>query len=262
MRWGVLQYVAVFSTVVGLGVAFPAVKTGGLGAAQPVPSNARSTSTDISNVPTFDGAQPQFSGRARVIDGDTLALGDVKIRLHGIDAPELQQVCSDMHGGTWTCGQWSKAVLSRLATAVVRCVQKDIDRYDRIVGVCFVNDTDLNAAMVAKGAAFAYVKYARDYAAYETHARRTAVGLWRSGAQTPSQFRADKRANVQSKRAAVQTSGPQGCTIKGNISKSGRLYHLPGSRWYAGTRINLAQGEQWFCSEGDAKAAGWRAARG
>ena len=50
--------------------------------------------------------------------------------------------------------------------------------------------------------------------------------------------------------------------IKGNISRKGeRIYHLPGWSSYAATRIDTARGEQWFCSEAEAAAAGWRAAR-
>ena len=56
---------------------------------------------------------------------------------------------------------------------------------------------------------------------------------------------------------------PSGCTIKGNISAGGqRIYHLPGSRDYERTRVNDRAGERMFCSEDEAKAAGWRASRG
>ena len=50
------------------------------------------------------------------------------------------------------------------------------------------------------------------------------------------------------------------CRIKGNIStKTGeRIYHLPGQRFYNQTRIDPSKGERWFCSEDDAKRAGWR----
>jgi rubredoxin len=50
------------------------------------------------------------------------------------------------------------------------------------------------------------------------------------------------------------------CTIKGNISFSTgeRIYHLPGDKYYETTRINFASGERWFCSEAEARAAGWR----
>lgn len=50
------------------------------------------------------------------------------------------------------------------------------------------------------------------------------------------------------------------CRIKGNISQKGRIYHLPGMRYYAQTKINKSIGEMWFCSEEEAKKAGWRRA--
>ncbi len=50
--------------------------------------------------------------------------------------------------------------------------------------------------------------------------------------------------------------------IKGNISAKGdRIYHMPGSRSYVSTQIDTKQGERYFCSEAEAQAAGWRAAR-
>jgi endonuclease YncB( thermonuclease family) len=52
-----------------------------------------------------------------------------------------------------------------------------------------------------------------------------------------------------------------GCDIKGNISGNGRIYHLPGGAHYARTRIDESRGERWFCSESEARAAGWRPTR-
>jgi len=54
-----------------------------------------------------------------------------------------------------------------------------------------------------------------------------------------------------------------GCSIKGNISKNTgeRIYHTPGQEYYTQTRINVHSGERWFCSEADARAAGWRKSR-
>jgi hypothetical protein len=53
---------------------------------------------------------------------------------------------------------------------------------------------------------------------------------------------------------------PAACNIKGNISiETGeRIYHMPYQRYYPQTRISPQYGERWFCSEGDARAAGWR----
>jgi hypothetical protein len=56
-------------------------------------------------------------------------------------------------------------------------------------------------------------------------------------------------------------SSSEGCRIKGNISLSGeRIYHVPGGEWYDETRIDRSKGERWFCSEDEARAAGWRRA--
>ncbi|MCE3285344.1 MAG: nuclease, partial [Steroidobacteraceae bacterium] len=52
------------------------------------------------------------------------------------------------------------------------------------------------------------------------------------------------------------------CTIKGNLGPGGtKIYHVPGSHSYEATRIDPATGERWFCSEDDARRAGWRAPR-
>ena len=53
------------------------------------------------------------------------------------------------------------------------------------------------------------------------------------------------------------------CRIKGNISANGgkRIYHVPGQKYYLATRIDLIGGERWFCSESQARAAGWRRSR-
>lgn len=53
------------------------------------------------------------------------------------------------------------------------------------------------------------------------------------------------------------------CRIKGNISVDGeRIYHVPGQPYYDATRIDPLAGERWFCSEAQARAAGWRKGKG
>lgn len=50
-----------------------------------------------------------------------------------------------------------------------------------------------------------------------------------------------------------------GCNIKGNVSTKGeRIYHMPGQKYYNDTVIQSSHGERWFCSEAEARAAGWR----
>ena len=53
---------------------------------------------------------------------------------------------------------------------------------------------------------------------------------------------------------------PMDAPFKGNITRRGRIYHMPWSPWYGRTRIEPAKGERWFCNERQALDAGWRPA--
>ncbi len=63
-------------------------------------------------------------------------------------------------------------------------------------------------------------------------------------------------------KASYKTTVPAivNCNIKGNVSynTSERIYHVPGQEYYNETKISPHRGERWFCSEQDARAAGWR----
>ncbi|MEM9577698.1 MAG: thermonuclease family protein [Pseudomonadota bacterium] len=194
------------------------------------------------------------SGMVRVVDGDTLDIDGTRVRLFGIDAPEKDQTCTAATGAVWDCGAWvSTVVRARYHGANARCVQKDTDRYGRVVATCFVEGADMARALVADGLAFAYRKYALDYDLDEKGAAIRGVGLHGSELQSPAAFRQGR---------VGEASEPSGCRIKGNISAKGtRIYHSPGQRDYEKTRISPAKGERWFCTAADAEAAGWRAAR-
>jgi len=189
-----------------------------------------------------------------VIDGDTFDIGGVRVRLHAVDAPELGQICTDPAGVGWDCGDWARAqVAGMFAGRAADCVALDTDRYGRMVARCSVAGRDIGAGLVDAGVAMAYRAYGWDYDPNETAARLRGVGIWAGAVQEPAQY----RAAAQTPEAAA----PGDCMIKGNISDSGRIYHLPQNRDYARTRINMAQGERWFCSEAEALSAGWRAVR-
>ena len=194
------------------------------------------------------------AGTARVTDGDSLRIGAVRIRLHGIDAPELDQTCTDAAGRDWACGLWARDRLARLAEGRrLACEAVEVDAYERLVARCEVQGRDIAAAMVAEGAATAYARYSDRYLAEEGAARRAGLGLWRGGFAAPE----DHRRGAEEAQA-----GHGGCRVKGNISGSGRkLYHVPGGRDYAATRIDPDRGERWFCTEAEARAAGWQPAR-
>lgn len=199
-------------------------------------------------------AEP-FEGRVAMVDGDTLRLDGVTVRLFGIDAPERDQTCRDERGADWPCGVWAQDAATTLFDGkTAQCVPVDIDRYGRIVAQCQVGAKDIGATLVALGAAFAYRRYSERYVIQEASARDGGLGVHRGGAARPEAFR---RAAQDTARAVA----PPGCRIKGNISDNGRIYHMPGQRFYDRTRIAPQAGERWFCSEREARAAGWRAAR-
>lgn len=195
------------------------------------------------------------TGRIRVIDGDTFDVGTERVRLFGIDAPEADQICERASGATWHCGSWvTEEVRSRYQNRVATCVSVDTDRYGRTVARCAVDGVDIGRALVSDGLAFAYRRYSMDYDLDEKAAAVNDRGLHASRVQAPSDYRA-ARANV------AQPSRSD-CAIKGNISSKGvRIYHMPGQEHYGRTRISAAKGERWFCSEAEARAAGWRRAR-
>lgn len=193
------------------------------------------------------------NGTVRVIDADTIDVGGTRVRLFGIDAPEMGQPCA-ADGRQWDCGAWTRdAVRNRYEGAFASCEARDTDRYGRIVAQCRVDGEDMGQAIVYSGLAWAFRRYADTYDLDEKAAAIAERGLWAVDVQMPSEFRAAQVAD---------TSAPdQTCAIKGNISSGGRIYHVPGQDHYSRTRINPANGERWFCSRADAEAAGWRAAR-
>lgn len=198
----------------------------------------------------------RFSGIVAVVDGDTLRVGNVTVRLHGIDAPEIDQTCRNAAGVAWECGAWVRLELVRRAEGLrAACRQVDTDRYGRVVARCAAGGEDLGAWLVSRGMARAYRRYSDAYAAQEGAARAAGQGLWAGAWDAPSQVR-------HGRLAGVAPGAGRGCAIKGNISANGRLYHLPGSAAYAATRIDESRGERWFCSEAEAEAAGWRRAGG
>ena len=201
-----------------------------------------------------------ISGQASVIDGDTIEIHGAKIRLFGIDAPEGRQVCQDSMGRDYRCGQRAALALSdKIGRHTVSCVERDVDRYHRIVAVCSVAGLDVNGWMVRRGWAVAYRHYSEDYVPQEDEASAARAGIWAGSFTPPDEWRHSKVAHVSQARRQSAPTKPASCLIKGNISyNSGqKIYHVPGGKYYDQTRINRP-GERWFCTEAEARAAGWR----
>jgi endonuclease YncB( thermonuclease family) len=199
-----------------------------------------------------------LTGIASIIDGDTLEIHGERVRLFGIDAPESRQLCRQ-GGKPVRCGQAAANALDALVgRRAVSCAAKDRDRYGRTVAVCRLGNTDLNDWMVRRGHAVAYTHYSKAYVPAEAEARDARRGLWAGTFQRPEDWRREQRGGQE-----PQAAPDANCRVKGNIGASGRrIYHLPGQRDYDRTRIDERKGERWFCSESEARDAGWQAAGG
>lgn len=129
----------------------------------------------------------------RIHDGDTLTLEDQRIRLWGIDAPELAQLCQ--HGSIAVeCGKQSRdALKAYLQNKEVQCEVIDTDRYRRSVARCTADGEDINAYMVTQGWALDYGRYSRGYySAQERAAKAAAVGVWQYEFIKPWEWRSAK----------------------------------------------------------------------
>ena len=126
-----------------------------------------------------------IAGAARAADGDTLTLDGHRIRLLGMDTPEMTQICR-RDGADWRCGVAARSRLAELLRAgPVTCRTRGTDRYDRRLARCETPDGDLGRRMVREGLAVAY----GDYEDEERFARAECKGLWGSDFEMPQQWR-------------------------------------------------------------------------
>lgn len=136
--------------------------------------------------------EKELTGKvSKVIDGDTIELltkenpynhiTKLKIRLYGIDAPELKQAY----------GKEAKEYLSALVLKQeVSLIIENKDKYDRFVGTLFLKGQDINKEMVKNGYAHAYESFSNKYLTEQADAKMFKLGLWQDErVMSPSEFR-------------------------------------------------------------------------
>lgn len=139
--------------------------------------------------PRVEAAADRLEGVGRVIDGDTLDVGAVRVRLHGIDAFERSQMC-DGPRGPWACGAAAtRALKDRAEGRRLICRVLDTDRYGRKVSRCERDGVDVARALVSEGLALAYRRYSRDYVDEELAAEARGAGAWNGSFDRPEQWR-------------------------------------------------------------------------
>lgn len=136
-------------------------------------------------------ALAKLSGPPRIIDGDTLEVAGQRVRLFGVDAPELDQVCRRA-GHDYHCGTVARAALWDLVGgADVSCQpQGATPAQDGVVlATCSAGGVSLNEGMVRAGWALADPQAADRYRALQADAEQARRGLWRGEFEPPWQWR-------------------------------------------------------------------------
>ena len=132
-------------------------------------------------------SKEKVSGIAKVIDGDTISINNIKIRFSGIDAPESyykgkSQICNSVEiEEKIFCGILSKnALQDKIKNQIIVCFPENIDRYKRIIAECYLKKESLSSYMVRNGYAFDYIKYSNGkFKNDENFAKKNRLGLWR-----------------------------------------------------------------------------------
>jgi endonuclease YncB( thermonuclease family) len=135
-------------------------------------------------------SSPTSANILKIIDGDTIHIGKIKYRLYGIDAPEIKQEC-ERNNKKYLCGVEATKFLQSLIKddESINCVNKNIDRYKRIVAVCHYLNEDLSKLMVRNGWAIAYRRYSKDYVDDENYAKENKLGIWNGQFIEPYKWR-------------------------------------------------------------------------
>tara|TARA_B100001093_G_scaffold509637_1_gene574056 strand:- start:456 stop:959 length:504 start_codon:yes stop_codon:yes gene_type:complete len=143
----------------------------------------------------------EIYGESKIIDGDTVHINTKKIRLEGIDAPEIKQQCKKpflkisaiiglQFNKSYSCGVISKKkLIDKIGSSRIKCISSSKDRYKRYLATCFKNKINLNKWMVRNGYAVAYKRYSKDYVRDEEYAKENLLGMWEGSFIMPEKWR-------------------------------------------------------------------------
>ena len=135
-------------------------------------------------------AAEEISGAARVVDANTLEIGSRRVRLIGVDAPDLEQTCPVRKGGTYPCGRVAAETLAKLVKdGPLVCRGEKTDDIGRILARCAIRGFDLGEQFVLTGRAFADPETGAAYRRAEGTAEKLREGMWRGEFQKPWEWR-------------------------------------------------------------------------
>ncbi|MGZ8410157.1 MAG: thermonuclease family protein [Hyphomicrobium sp.] len=191
----------------------------------------------------------------RVFDGDTIQIGNIVYNLVGIDTPELGQVC-DANGNIQRCGLTAAYQLRKmldLGKASLKCQRLGVEKSEpAAVASCALGEEDVSLAMLQSGHATVKPDAPPNYVAAQAQAKEARLGIWGSKFVPPAEWRQGVRLAVENKE------GHEACVIKGISENGRRLYFGPLDDVYDKIDVAASPEGQTFCSEEEARLAGWR----
>lgn len=216
---------------------------------------------NMAPTPNLYGSEDKLYFVNNVIDGDTIKVnGTMRVRLIGIDAPEAGECYYED----------SKNALAGLISGEYVRLGKDVDAVDdhgRLLRYVFLpsqdlmeNDIFVNAYLLRRGFAKTFSQSPNNrHDQYFVSVREEALiqrqGLWDACEGSMSEYEQE----AEKRREAHEPPTDPNCTIKGNISTVGvgKTYSFPGCSTYGQVKIDTRKGEQYFCTEEEAQAAGF-----
>jgi endonuclease YncB( thermonuclease family) len=205
------------------------------------------------------GLDPVAGAGVQVIDGDTLQIDGHTVQLYGIDAPELGQYC-ERNGELRECGVEAALFLQKTVEfegPPIECPTWGEEPAGRggtelVTGVCQIGPKVIGLTMVQNGYAISLPDSFPDYKEAEKQARQAKLGLWRGDFVAPWEWREGKGGDVRS------SDWVRRCNVKAARGPAGeQIYYVPTDENYDQVAVDQARGERMFCSDEEARAAGW-----
>lgn len=144
---------------------------------------------NIFTLSAFAESGAAIVGSITVVDGETLEIQNQRIKLWGVDAPDLDQICHDGQGVAYNCGKEAASALSRWLAELqpVQCEPRGNDNAGNVVAICYTSTgDDIAGWMVRNGYAIDWPKYSNGfYAVPQNEAQQAKNGIWQHNGVEP-----------------------------------------------------------------------------
>ncbi|MBH9975615.1 MULTISPECIES: thermonuclease family protein [Bartonella] len=143
----------------------------------------------ILSLPALAESRAAITGAINVIDGETLEIRNQHIKLWGVDAPELGQICRSANGSGYDCGKQAASALSDWLTNLqpVQCEPRGNDNAGNVIAICYSSTgDDIAGWLVRNGYAIDWPKYSNGfYGVSQKEARQNKSGIWQHDEAAP-----------------------------------------------------------------------------